>query len=79
MASLGFAAILLFALAAAIRGAFLMALVPLAMAGMLGSSTGYVHATYMLMVTEPGGDDRRFSRCSRSGRPSRLESGRARL
>jgi hypothetical protein len=53
LASLGFAAILLFVLAAAIRSAFLMALVPLALAGMLGSSTGYVHATYMLMVTEP--------------------------
>src|SRR5271168_1484261 len=30
-----------------------MALVPLALAGALGSSTGYFHATYMLIVTEP--------------------------
>ena len=53
LASLGFTAVLLLALALAIRSALLMALVPLALAGMLGSSTGYVHATYMLMVTEP--------------------------
>jgi hypothetical protein len=30
-----------------------MALVPLALAGALGSSTGYQHAVYMLTVTEP--------------------------
>src|SRR5215831_11406930 len=32
---------------------FLVALVPLALAGALGSSTGYRHAVYMLIVTEP--------------------------
>jgi hypothetical protein len=31
----------------------LIALVPLALAGALGSSTGYRHAVYMLTVTEP--------------------------
>ena len=30
-----------------------MALVPLALAGALGSSTGYQHAVYMLTVNEP--------------------------
>jgi hypothetical protein len=30
-----------------------MALVPLTLAGALGSSTGYMHAVYMLTVTEP--------------------------
>jgi hypothetical protein len=44
---------LLLALAVLIQNAFLMALVPLAVAGALGSSTGYAHATYMLMVSEP--------------------------
>ena len=41
------------ALAAAIRSNFLMALVPLTLAGTLGSNTGYMHAVYMLTVTEP--------------------------
>ena len=50
---LAFTAILLLALAVVIRSGFLMALVPLALAGALGSSTGYFHATYMLIVTEP--------------------------
>jgi iron complex transport system permease protein len=40
-------------LAIAIRNALLMALVPLASAAALGSSTGYFHACYMLIVTEP--------------------------
>ena len=48
-----FASALLFVLAALIRSSFLMALVPLAVAGALGSSTGYTHATYMLIVREP--------------------------
>ena len=50
---LAFAALLFLALAVAIRSGFLMALVPLALAGALGSSTGYRHAVYMLTVTEP--------------------------
>jgi len=48
-----FTVALLFALAVLIRSSFLMALVPLAVAGALGSSTGYTHATYMLIVSEP--------------------------
>jgi len=48
-----FTAILLLVLAVVIRSGLLMALVPLALAGALGSSTGYFHATYMLIVTEP--------------------------
>jgi hypothetical protein len=48
-----FSALLFLALAVAIRSGFLMALVPLALAGALGSSTGYRHAVYMLTVTEP--------------------------
>ncbi len=43
----------LFVLAVLIRSSFLMALVPLAVAAALGSSTGYRHATYMLIVSEP--------------------------
>jgi hypothetical protein len=50
---LAFSALLFLALAVAIRSGFLMALVPLALAGALGSSTGYRHAVYMLTVTEP--------------------------
>src|SRR5215471_1773149 len=52
-AGLAFSALLFLALAVAIRSGFLMALVPLALAGALGSSTGYMHAVYMLTVTEP--------------------------
>jgi iron complex transport system permease protein len=52
-AGLAFTAILLLVLAIVIRSGFLMALVPLALAGALGSSTGYLHATYMLIVSEP--------------------------
>lgn len=52
-AAFAFAAALLAILALAVRSAFLMALVPLALASALGSSTGYFHACYMLMVTEP--------------------------
>jgi iron complex transport system permease protein len=52
-AGLAFTAILLLVLAVVIRSSFLMALVPLAVAGALGSSTGYFHGTYMLIVTEP--------------------------
>jgi hypothetical protein len=48
-----FTVALLFALAVLIQNGFLMALVPLAIAGALGSSTGYAHATYMLIVSEP--------------------------
>ncbi len=44
---------LLFGLAVLIRSSFLMALVPLAVAAALGSSTDYTHATYMLIVSEP--------------------------
>jgi hypothetical protein len=44
---------LLFALAVLIRSGFLMALVPLAVVAALGSSTGYTHATYTLIVREP--------------------------
>jgi hypothetical protein len=50
---LAFSALLFLALAVAIRSNFLVALVPLALAGALGSSTGYMHAVYMLTVTEP--------------------------
>jgi hypothetical protein len=42
-AGLAFSALLFLALAVAIRSNFLMALVPLALAGALGSSTGYAH------------------------------------
>ena len=52
-AGLAFTAILLLVQAVAIRSSFLMALVPLALAGALGSSTGYMHAVYMLIVREP--------------------------
>src|SRR6516225_5680417 len=48
-----FTAILLLVLAVVIRSGLLMALVPLALAGALGGSTGYSHATYMLIVSEP--------------------------
>jgi iron complex transport system permease protein len=48
-----FTVVLLFGLAVLIRSSFLMALVPLAVAGALGGSTGYTHATYMLIVSEP--------------------------
>ncbi len=48
-----FTAALLLALAVLIRSSFLMALVPLAVAAALGGSTGYTHATYMLIVSEP--------------------------
>src|SRR5262249_52080868 len=50
---LAFSALLFLALAVAIRSNFLMALVPLTLAGALGSSTGYMHAVYMLTVNEP--------------------------
>jgi iron complex transport system permease protein len=53
MAGTAFAALLLFVVAALIRNAFLMALVPFALAVALGSSTGYSHATYMVIVSEP--------------------------
>jgi len=52
-AGLAFSALLFLALAVAIRSNFLMALVPLTLAGALGSSTGYMHAVYMLTVAEP--------------------------
>jgi iron complex transport system permease protein len=48
-----FTAVLLLVLAAVIHNSFLIALVPLALAAMLGGSTGYFHATYMLIVSEP--------------------------
>jgi hypothetical protein len=52
-AGLAFSALVFLALAVAIRSNFLMALVPLTLAGALGSSTGYMHAVYMLTVNEP--------------------------
>ena len=52
-AGLAFSALLFLALAVAIRSNFLMGLVPLTLAGALGSTTGYMHAVYMLTVTEP--------------------------
>jgi iron complex transport system permease protein len=52
-AGLAFSALLFLALAVAIRSNFLIALVPLVLAGALGSSTGYAHAVYMLTVNEP--------------------------
>jgi iron complex transport system permease protein len=52
-AGLAFSALLFLALAVTIRSGFLMALVPLVLAGALGSSTGYQHAVYMLTVNEP--------------------------
>jgi hypothetical protein len=48
-----FTVALLFALAVLTGSSFLMALLPLAVAAALGSSTGYAHATYMLIVREP--------------------------
>lgn len=48
-----FTAVLLLVLAVTIRSSFLMALVPLAASAALGSSTGYFHATYMVIVREP--------------------------
>jgi hypothetical protein len=50
---LAFSALLFLALAVAIRSSFLIAPVPLALAGAPGSSTGYQHAVYMLTVNEP--------------------------
>jgi iron complex transport system permease protein len=44
---------LFLALGVVIRSGFLMALVPLVLAGALGSSSGYRHAVYMLTVSEP--------------------------
>jgi iron complex transport system permease protein len=52
-AGICFTVALLFGLAALVRSSFLMALVPLAVAGALGGSTWYTHATYMLIVREP--------------------------
>ena len=49
-AALVFSALLLLALAVAIRSSLLMALVPLTLAGALGSTAGYMHAVYMLTV-----------------------------
>jgi hypothetical protein len=46
------AALLLLALALLIRSGLLMGIVPLALAAALGSSTGYFHASYMLIVRE---------------------------
>ncbi len=48
-----FTAVLLVMLALAVRSGLLMALAPLALAGALGSSTGYFHASYLLIVREP--------------------------
>ena len=52
-AGFAFAVILLLGLALLTRNGLLMALVPLALAAALGSSTGYSHASYMLAVREP--------------------------
>jgi iron complex transport system permease protein len=52
-AGFAFAVILLLGLALVIRNGLLMALAPLALAAALGSSTGYSHASYMLVVREP--------------------------
>jgi hypothetical protein len=52
-AGVTFSALLFLALAVAIRSNFLIALVPLTLAGALGSSAGYMHAVYMLTVNEP--------------------------
>jgi iron complex transport system permease protein len=52
-AGLAFSALLFFALAVVTRSNFLIALVPLTLAGALGSSTGYQHAVYTLTVNEP--------------------------
>src|SRR5438477_8567348 len=46
LTGLAFSALLFLALAVVIRSGFLMALVPLTLAGALGSSTGYQHAVY---------------------------------
>jgi len=53
IAGTAFTAFLLFFVASLIQSAFLMALVPLALAGALGSSTDYSHAAYMLIIGEP--------------------------
>src|SRR5260370_25403653 len=52
-AGLAFSALLFLALAFGIRSNFLIALVPLALAAALRSSTGYQHAVYMLTVNAP--------------------------
>ena len=57
-AGLAFSALLFLVLAVAIRSSFLIALVPLALAGALGSSTGYQHAVYMLTGTRRGSSAR---------------------
>ena len=49
-AALVFSALLLLALAVTIRSSLLMALMPLTLAGVLGSTAGYMHAVYMLTV-----------------------------
>jgi hypothetical protein len=51
-ASVSMAALLLFALAIVARSGLLMALSPPALAAALGSSTGYLEATYLLVVRE---------------------------
>lgn len=53
IAGTAFTAFLLVLVASLIQSAFLMALVPLALAGALGSSTDYSHAAYMLIIGEP--------------------------
>jgi len=53
IAGTAFTAFLLFFVASLIQSAFLMALVPLALAGALGSSTDYSRAAYMLVIGEP--------------------------
>jgi iron complex transport system permease protein len=52
-AGLALSALHFLALAVVTRSNFLMALVPLTLAGALGSSTGHQHAVYMLTVNEP--------------------------
>ena len=47
-----FVALMMLALGAAVRSGLLIALSPLAFASVLGSSTGYWHASYLLVVRE---------------------------
>jgi len=53
LAGFAVAVIVLLGLALVARNGLLMALAPLALAALLGSSTGYAHASYMLVVSEP--------------------------
>jgi iron complex transport system permease protein len=73
---LAFSALLFLALAVVIRSSFLIALVPLALGGALGSSTGYAHAVYMLTVNEPSITIAFFASRANSGTEAAFDSPR---